>query len=346
MRAGIIGLEYSGRKTLFSLLTGIDVASIKPGKEIFGAVNVPDPRVDCLADLCGSKKKRYSQFEFNLLPPVKKDSEDTRRTLAEARFADMFVVVVRSFTDSSVFHPLERVDPSADYELLRDELILGDLYIAENRLERVEKLLNSKKDDDLAAEREALKRAIALLEEGKMLHGLEFTPGVAKTIKGYQFLTLKPIFVVVNCDEDALGKQIDLGKGIHSIPISLKIEAEIGQLEGSERAEYLDSLGLETPATERLIRFCYRHAGLISYLTTGPDETRAWTIHEGETAPEAAGAIHSDFEKGFIRADVVRFDDFKAAGSEKEARAQNLFRLEGKDYVVRDGDVVDFRFNL
>lgn len=346
MKVGIIGLEFSGKKSLFSLLTGKSSDSFVQTKELVGAVNVPDERVEFLESFYTSKKKIYSQIEFHLIPSIKKDSKETKVALTEAKDVDMFGILIRQFTNPNVFHPFESIDVMRDYNIIKDELILADLYLIETRIERIDKQIKAKKTDLLEKEKILVLKLKEYLENGTFLNKIDINESDSKIIKGYQLLTLKPIFVIINCDEDKLKENYTLPDEVKSLNISVQIENEIQQLEEKERQEFLKSLDLKETSLNRLIKFSYSFGNLIAYFTAGDKETHSWTIQNGTTAQKAAGVIHSDFEKGFIRAEIVHFDDLKRAGSEAEAKKMGLYRLEGKEYIVKNGDIIIFRFNV
>jgi len=345
MKVGIIGFEYAGRRSLFSLLTGIPYQTVCRQEGCVGAVSVPDQRVDRLAQMYASRKKTYTQVVFSLLPPVRVDSAENRAAIAEARDVDLFAIVVRSFTDASVFHPRGTVDPVRDFEGVRSEMLFADLYLAETRLERIAKQERVKPGEVNQLEKKTLLQFKEHLEGGGMLNTLTVDEAALRSVRSLQFLTLRPVFVVINSDEGDT-TATPMPGGVHTICMPVKIEAEIQQLPEHERREFMDSLGITESSLDRLVRFAYQAGDLQTFITAGEKETRSWTIRRGATALEAAGTIHSDFEKGFIRAEVVAFDDLIAAGSETEAKKRGLYRLEGRDYVVRDGDVMLFRFNV
>lgn len=346
MKAGIIGFEFAGKKSLFSLLTGIPVEAHGKGKENVGVIDVPDERVDKLVEFYKAPKKVYSKMEFHLLPPVKKEAEDTRKALVEAATSDLFAIVVRQFSDPNVFHPNGSVDPVRDYNSIKDELVLADLYLVETRIERIDKQQKGKKEEQLIREKDVLLKLRAALENGLYMSTVKLEEHEQKAIRGLNFLTLKPVFVVVNCDEDKLGSTFAFPDGARSVNISVKIENEILSLSEAERREFLDSLGLKEQPKNRLIKFAYELADLIAFFTAGPKESHSWTIARGTTALKAAGTIHSDLEKGFIRAEVIHCTDLLNAGSEAKARAQGLYKLHGKEYVVNEGDIIEIRFNI
>ena len=346
MKVGIIGLEFSGKKSLFRLLTGIKQEHFSADKREIGVINVPDQRIDYVAQFYNSTKTVYSQIEFDLISSIKKDSEETKKALMEAKEVDMFGLVIRQFKDENVFHPFDSIDINRDFNIIKDELVLADLLLIETRLERIEKQLKIQKKDQLIKEKELLLRIKTPLEAGTFLKDTELNEDESKIISGFQLLTLKPVFIIVNCEEEKLNEDFKFPDKFKSINISVKIENEIQQLSESERGEFLDSLGLKESCLNRLIKFAYDYGELISFFTATEKEAHSWTIISGTSALHAAGVIHSDFEKGFIRAEVVHFDDLKKAGSEAEAKKQGLHRLEGKDYIVKDGDVILFRFNV
>ena len=346
MKVGLVGLEFCGKKNLFKLLTGVAQEHFAADKREVGVVSIPDDRIDFVAQFYGSKKTVYSQIEFDLIPSIKKDSEETKKALVEAKEVDMFGVVIRQFTDKNVSHPFDQVDINRDFNIIKDELILADLLLVETRLERIEKQLRTEKKDQLINEKELLLRLKTALENGSFLNNAELKEDENKIISGFQFLTLKPVFIIINCDENKLHQDLKISDRFKSINISVKIENEIQQLNEGEREEFLNSIGLKESSLSRLIKFAYSYGNLLSFFTATEKEAHSWTIKNGTNALHAAGVIHSDFEKGFIRAEVIHFEDLRKVGSEAEIKKQGLYRLEGKDYIVKDGDVILFRFNV
>ncbi len=346
MKVGLIGLEFAGKKTLFNLLTGKKSDTHSINKEEVATVNVPDERIEFLEKFYNSKKKIYSQIEFHLLPSIKKESKETQKALTEAKEVDMFGIVLRAFHDDNVFHPYNRVDPALDYEIIKNELIFADLFLIETRLERLEKQMRAKKEEHLLKEKEILLKFKEQLENNEFLNKVKLREDELKIVRGFQFLTLKPIFTIINCDDTDLNKEFNIDKDIKGINISIKIESEIAELDEEERKIFLEDLGIKESSLNRLIRFTYDYGNLISFFTAGEKEIHSWQIKKGTTAVKAAGVIHSDFEKGFIRAEVISFEDLKKAGSEAAAKKEGLYRLEGKDYIVQDGDIIIFRFNI
>jgi ribosome-binding ATPase len=343
MKVGIVGMEYAGKKSLFSLLTGVKDENLM---RKVGTVNVPDERVDSLSDFYKSKKKVYSQIEFNMVPSIKKSSDDTKKTLADAKLMDMFGLVVRQFKDENVFHPDGKPDVLRDYDTVKNELIFADLYLVETRLDRIDKELRSEKKDLLLKEKEILESFKASLEKGLYLNSLKIEEEKMKIVRSLNFLTMKPIFVIVNCDEGKVNEEFAFQDGVKSITVSAKIENEIQQLDENSKKEFLGALGLKEPSLNRLIKFAYSYGSLITFFTAGEKDSHAWTVKQGTPALRAAGAIHTDIEKGFIRAEIVHYDDLIRAGSEAEAKRQGLYRLEGKEYIIKDGDIAVFRFNI
>ncbi len=346
MKVGIIGFEFAGKKSLFSLLTGIKKDSHLLVKKELGTVNVPDERMEYLAKYYATEKKTYSKIEFNLMPSLRNDSEADKEVLLAAKEVDMFCIVVRQFSDENVFHPLGKIDPARDYNKIKDELLFADLFLVETRLERIISQSKTKKASDNNIDKDLMLRLKEALEKGVFLSALKLEGDSLKIAEGLNFLTLKPIFAVVNCDEDKLTQKFELQEGVRSINISIKIETEIQMLDEKSKIEFLSALSLNESSLNRLIKFSYEFGNLISFLTAGPKEVHSWTIEKGTNAHESAGAIHSDIEKGFIRAEVINFEDFKKAGSENKARESGFYKLEGKDYIVKDGDIMDFRFNV
>ncbi len=347
MKVGIIGLEFSGKKSLFTLLTGIQHGHSASEKGGVGVIDVPDSRVEFLGQLYNSPKIIYSQIEFDLIPSIKKDLKDTKKALIEAKEVDMFALVIRQFTDENVFHPLKQININQDFNIIKDELLLADLLLIETRLEKIESQFRSGKKEQLIKEKELLLKLKEPLEAGKFLNNFDLNEEESRIIRGFQLLTVKPIVIIVNCDEDKLNEDFKFSEKIKTLNISVSMENEIQQIEKEEeRKQFLDSLGLKEPSLDRLIKFAYKYGDLISFFTAAENESRAWTLLRGTKANQAAGNIHTDLEKGFIRAEVIPFDDLKKAGSLAEAKKMGLYRLEGKDYIIKDGDVILFRFNV
>ncbi len=357
MKIAIAGLSNSGKTTIFNALTGLSVeTTVYPttgGEPHYGVVKVPDSRVDRLTGIFKPKKTTHSTVQYiDYIGLTKGDAKQNRSVLEFLKDSDALVHVVRGFADESVVHPLGGVDPLRDANVLRAELILGDLELVERRLESIGQMgKKGKKPDE--AERAALVRCREALENETPLRDAGLSKDDLSAMRHLQFMTLKPEIIVLNISEGDIGSEKTAeaeGKLRESkcpvVALSGKVEMEIAELPPEERKAFLEDLGIAEPALDRLIRISYEHVGLISFLTVGEDEVRAWAIRRGTDAVNAAGKVHSDIQRGFIRAEVVSYEDFIAAGSMHAAREKGTLRLEGKTYVVRDGDIINFRFNV
>ena len=356
MKIGLVGLPKSGKTTLFNLLTGSSVTTARydSGRAELhtGVARVPDPRVGVLRGLFDPKKTTYATFEVVDLAGIAKGERGGLET-KEFRNADALLHVVRAFPDAALGAP----DPKRDIEDLETELLLADLEVVERRLERLEASIKKQRKDAEVKERELLVRLKGALESERPLRGEPLTADEDKTLRGFTFLSAKPIFHIVNLDEKAIatGERVVETFGLGSVAarprtrvgwVSAVIETEIARLEGEEQQAFLADLGLAEPAIRRVLRECYGLLGLVSFFTVGEDEVRAWPIPDGTRAQDAAGVVHSDIARGFIRAEVNGYDELVAAGGDfAELRARGQLRLEGKDYIVRDGEVCHFRFN-
>ena len=363
MIVGIVGLPLSGKTTLFNALTGGSVAVDKfmGGKREThrAVVDVPDERLERLAGIFQPRKVTPATVEYVDMAPVQREGGSRSglddEFLGYIRTLDELLIVLRAFEDESVPHPLGNVDPVRDLDELMAEFLLSDLAIVENRIARLEKTAHKTKNEEELFELELLSRFRTVLEENQPLRVLELAPEEEKVVRGYSFLTLKPTLIVVNIGESDLGKEqvwLDKFADVAMVPntrvtaVCAQIEAEIAQLEPEDAKAFLDDLNLEEPARSRLIRDSYELLGLVNFFTAGEKEVRAWTIRRGTRAKEAAGAIHSDLERGFIRAEVVPYEDLVRFGSFARCREEGVLRLEGKDYVVQDGDVITVRFGV
>jgi ribosome-binding ATPase len=352
MKVGLVGFAGSGKTTLFNTLTGLaaEVGGYAKEKANVGVIKVPDHRVDELAALFNPKKKTFAEISFvDVAGPPTESGERSEsgldpKLVQHMRDVDALVHVVRGFDNPML---LQEADPLRDIRAFDDELVLTDLVQIENRIQRL------KKEKGKEREAELMQQLKAALEEERPLRDLEFAHEDLTLIAGFRFLSLKPLLLLLNVDEtNAAGEpptsviEIAKAKNLSVIAMAGKVEMEIAQLEADEQREFLNDLGIREPARDRFIRAAYTLLDLISFLTAGEDECRAWSIKRGTHAQRAAGTIHSDIERGFIRAEVVRFEDLVALGSEAKCREQGKLRLEGKDYVVEDGDVIHFRFNV
>lgn len=363
MKLGILGLPNVGKSTLFNAITraGAEAANfpfctIEPN---VGVVAVPDERLEKLASLYDCKKITPTAVEFfdiaGLVRGASKGEGLGNKFLGHIREVNALVHVVRCFEDPNITHVDGSVDPLRDIETIELELILSDLELVERQEAKAAKL--AKNDKSMAKTAALLARAKEALEAGKSLRALDVDEEEAKLLKGFNLLTDKPVLFAANISEEQLAsgevgplaekvRALAESRGDGFVAISGKVEAELAELTDEERADFLAELGVEGAGLDRLIKESYRLLGLMSFLTAGEKETRAWTIRRGAKAPEAAGVIHSDFERGFIRAQIVSYDDLMACGSVAEARNRGLVRVEGKDYVMQEGDVVEFRFNV
>jgi GTP-binding protein YchF len=355
LRAGLIGLPGSGKTTLFELLTSVHEAPRTHGKAEanVGVSRVPDDRLDQLTAMFQPKKRVPATVEFADMAAGRGDAKSLVDVVAY-RNADALLHVVRAFRDPAVPHPHTTIDPARDARVVEDELILADLGSVERRLDRLEKDLRKSASADLKLEFELLTRGRATLEGGRALRTLGLSADDARRLRGFQFLSAKPLLLVVNLDEGDLAHaataagHAGLGAfadetGAAAVGVCAKIELEIAQLEPADAAAFLADLGLSSSGLDRVIRAAYDLLGYMSFFTVGEDECRAWSIPRHTRAQDAAGAIHSDIQRGFIRAEVVPWDTLIARGSLAACRDHGELRLEGKDYIVADGDTINFR---
>jgi ribosome-binding ATPase len=358
LRAGLIGFPGSGKTALFQLLTSAREAPRSSGKAEanVGVSRVPDERLDRLTALFKPRKHVPATVEFADIAGVAGARTGAAALLDVAPFrnADALLHVVRMFRDPSVPHPAGSVDPARDVRTMEDEVILADLGVVEKRLERLEKDLKKANNAELKKEQDVLIRCRAALEHGQPLRALDLSADDAKRLRGFQFLSAKPLLIVLNLDEADLPRADDAvtlagiesfvaGASTRAVPICAKIELEIAQLDPADAAAFMADLGLRESGLDRVIRASYDLLGYISFFTVGEDENRAWSIPRNTPAVVAAGEIHTDISRGFIRAEVVRYDHLLARGTLAGCREHGELRLEGKEYVVQDGDVINFR---
>lgn len=354
MKAAFIGLPQSGKSTLFSAVTGVAVDPYAPPKPQPAVVHVSDPRLAYLVKLCNPKKVTEVAIELVDVPGCCLDDargrDDWRRLLPVVREADLLVVVVRDFENPAVPSFRDRVDADADFMAMWEELMFADLEGVTTRVERLEAALKKPTKTHEAEKRELalLTRCGEALESGKPLSSVITTDDDRRQLSSFAFLTEKPLVALRNVSDDRAGTAgtWEVPHVEDTITLSASIEAEIAMLDPQDRPAFLTDLGLETPARDRVLQICYRAAGLISFLTIGSDEVRAWTIPKGSTAVEAAAKVHTDFARGFIRAETVSYDDLVAHKDMKGAKAAGRVRKEGKGYIVQDGDIIEILANV
>lgn len=348
VKIGIIGLPQTGKKALFELLTGHKPSEneVASGKPIHGVAEIRDSRFDFLVGLYKPKKDVRARIEIELLPKIEKDAIAQGGIFEDIAEVDALCHVVRTFKDDSIYHASGSVDPKRDIDAINSELILHDLIFIEKRFERLDKKVKQTKEEASIKERDILTKLKAHLDRELPLRTLELGADEKKFLSSYPLLTRKDIIIVLNVGEGQIKDKLPVD-GPNIMQVSAKVEAEIAALESEEEKKvFLSDIGIAEPAINILTRLLLKTLNLISFFTVGPDEVRQWTVKAGSVAPEAAGAIHTDLQKGFIRAEVIKFNDIKELGSEEAVKSHGKFYLKGKDYVVEDGDILTIRFNV
>ncbi|HOJ37648.1 MAG TPA: redox-regulated ATPase YchF [Ignavibacteriales bacterium] len=359
MQIGIIGLQYSGKTTLFHTLIKSEITeNLSTDKVNVGVVKVPDERLDKLTKIFNPTKQVNATIEFVDIPGIALADDGklkiTSQFLNQVRTNDALLFVVRAFKNDAVPHPNNEVNPVKDIEFLETEFILSDMAAIENKIEKIKKDIQKQKNDQILKEQELFNKLNAHIEKLLPLRQLELSNEEKKLISGFQFLTLKPMIVVVNIGDDEIIKSSEIINNIKfnindkTIPVtalSAKIEYEISLMSDEEAEEFMKDYGIKESALNNVVRTAYQSLGLQSFFTVGEDECRAWTIKKGYTAQEAAGVIHSDFYQKFIRAEVVSYEDFMKYENFAKCKEAGVWRLEGKEYIVKDGDILNIRHN-
>jgi len=361
MKIGLIGLPLTGKTTLFNLLTNTKASTgmfASKAEANIGTAKVPDSRIDFLSSLYHPKKTTYAQIEFvdiaGLTATQEGQKSGSAKFLNDVRPCDALVHVIRAFANDDIPHVAGAINPATDLETVEMELLFADLELVDKRIERIK--TGKKITKENAAELEILEKCYQALEAGSFMSDVELKDEERQMLRNYAFLTEKPRLAVVNLDEEQFKsgnypgkeelKEMCQAKNIPLLEICAQMELEISELDEEDKRIFMEDLGLVETGIELLARSVYERLGLISFLTAGEDEVRAWTIKKGMNAKEAAGKIHSDIERGFIRAEVVKYKDIQELGSMAKVKEKGLYRLEGKDYIVEDGDIINFRFNV
>jgi len=357
MKLGIIGLPQTGKKLLFQLLTGTDLTEtiLDPSKPLAGVSEIRDTRFDALVEMYHPKKEAPARIDLKLLPRFETGSDKENELFREIADADALLHVVRAFEDESIYHVSGSVDPGRDIESMNSELCLQDLIFIEKRLDRIKRDLKANNDKRLKDEQELMNRFREHLEQELPLRTIEISSEERAFIAGYPFMTFKKMLAVMNIGEGQIGDEGAADKmderfttqAMDIIQVPIQLEQEIALLETTEEQnEFMEDAGIKESALSRLSALSMKSLGLMSYFTVGEDEVKQWLLKVGATAPEAAGVIHSDLQRGFIRAEVMKYNDLTGLGSEEEVKKAGKFLVMGKDYIVEDGDIISFRFNV
>lgn len=360
MQIGLVGLQYSGKTTLLNTVAGKDMPENVSVSEdaVIEVVKVPDDRLDKMSEIFNPKKQVNATIEIFDFPGLRTGDDGkikiTTNFLSSVKNNDALIFVVRQFKEDSVMHPMGEINPRKDIEFLETEFLFSDLSFFEKRLEKIKKDINKVQSDNLKKELPVAEKCYAHLEEEKPLRTLNLDEDEIKLFSGYQLLTLKPLIIALNLDEEALLNSDAVVEDLRTkladknttiIPFSAKIEYELSLLSEEDREVFMNDYGIKESSLSKLLNASYKVLGLQSFLTVGEDECRAWTIKKGYTAQQAAGVIHSDFYNRFIRAEVVFYEDFLLHGSFAKCKEAGVWRLEGKDYIVKDGDILNIRHN-
>ena len=355
MKIGVIGLPQVGKKVLFEILTQQKSSAVDNSRDVIpGIVRVKDTRFNKLVSMYSPKSEVPATIDVSLLPRIEKEAVSSGDIFTKISDVDALCHIVRSFKDESVYHVEGSINPIRDIDAVNSELILNDMIFIEKRLERIDKELSRKKDIVKEKDKEILSKLKVHLEKELPLRTMPLDKEENKLISTYQFISMKPIIIALNIGEedvedtsllDSVKQKYEEHK-IGVMQVSAKIESEIASLREEEQKDFLSELGIEEPAINSLTRLFYKTLGLISFFTVGKDEVREWMIRKNSTAPEAAGAIHTDLQRGFIRAQVIKYNDLISLGTEAKVKEAGKCYLKGKDYVVEDGDIIDIRFNV
>lgn len=358
MQIGLVGLQFSGKTTLFNTLAETEITPSGKDEATVEVVKVPDERLDKLTEMFNPKKKVHATIEVFDIPGLQMQDDGkvkiTNNFLNNVKNNDALFYVIRQFEEPSVPHPMNTIDVKRDVEFLETEFLLTDLSFLETRLEKLQKDVQKTKDEKIKREIPVIEKCYKHTEQELPLRTLELDENERKVLSGYQLLTLKPLAIAINCDENSIEKVDEIvkevkdslnDKSVAVIPFFAKIEYELSQMEETDRETFMEDYGIKESALSKILRTSYEILGLHSFFTVGEDECRAWTIKKNYTAQDAAGVIHTDFYNKFIRAETVHYDDFVEHGSFAKCKDAGAWRLEGKEYIVKDGDILNIRHN-